>query len=197
MKHSPRSRMSSDVQLTCPVCCDCMLDLEELREEGCFDCTACGAELELHGEQPWHIWHYGKPLHRYVIYLDKAAENLLPNAELYFDCHAEIIDGKDNEPIEAMVEALQGVKNRLEMYYDAALREGNIDWYEEVDDGITEFIFNGELWTRFESKRCGICNERLLKLPYGWENGVRIDVGEPGIWQCRTHGFGENPENHE
>ena len=38
---------------------------------------------------------------------------------------------------------------------------------------------------------CKICGGALEKLPYMWDEGKKIFIGEPGIWQCRVHGFGD------
>ena len=190
-----RTAMRAQESLVCPVCDQAALDLSELKSEGYVECSTCGANLEAHGENPWHILHYGKPLHRYSIYLGDEVNNLLPNGELEFLCHAEYIDGSDDEPIEAMVDALHEVKNRLTALFDEAISTGQIEWQEEEDDGITEYILQENEWNIIESKRCNVCNERLTKLPFGWEDGQRIPIEEPGIWQCRVHGFGEKPQD--
>ena len=187
--------MGSKESLVCPVCGQASLDLKELQSEGYVECSTCGAKLEVHGENPWHILHYEKPLHRYSIYLGQEVNNLLPDGELEFFCHAEYIDGSDDEPIEAMADALQGLKDRLTALYDEAVSAGHIEWQDVEDDGITEYVLQENEWNVIESKRCNVCNERLAKLPYGWENGKRIPIGNPGIWQCRVHGFGEKPQD--
>ena len=146
-------------------------------------------------ERPFPARLPSKPLHRYSVYLGDEVNNLLPNGELEFLCHAEYIDGSDDGPIEAMVDALHEVKNRLTALFDEAISTGQIEWQEEEDDGITEYILQENEWNIIESERCNVCNERLAKLPFGWEDGRRIPIGEPGIWQCRVHGFGEKPQD--